>query len=96
MQIMDNSRPPAWVLVNGPDGKQQSHLEWPTCKFYSIMMDETTDNHMPSKEQISFCVHTVNTDFSVNDHFMEFYHSALMTHTVQHCSNACGFFGCIQ
>ena len=26
---MDNSRPPAWVLVKGPDGKLFSHLEWP-------------------------------------------------------------------
>ena len=26
---MDNSRPPAWALVKGPDGKLFSHLEWP-------------------------------------------------------------------
>ena len=40
-------------------------------KFDSIMMDGTTD--MSSKEQISFCIRTVNTDFSVNEHFMGFY-----------------------
>ena len=40
-------------------------------KFYSIMMDETTD--ISCKEQISFCIRTVNADFSVNEHVMGFY-----------------------
>ena len=40
-------------------------------KFYSIMMDETTD--ISCKEKISFCIRTVNADFSVNEHFMGFY-----------------------
>ena len=33
---MDNSRPPAWVLEKGPDGKLLSHLEWPNLIAFKI------------------------------------------------------------
>ena len=37
---MDNSRPPAWVLEKGPDGKLLSHLEWPYTAI--VPMEQTS------------------------------------------------------
>jgi Domain of unknown function (DUF4371)/hAT family C-terminal dimerisation region len=41
------------------------------AKYYSVMLDETAD--ISAKEQISFCIRVVDSDFCIHEYFFGFY-----------------------